>query len=132
MAKRPRKQAQINKAVTLHDVDRMDATKHGCDYLCKAFSNPAALVSDAMRHLDGVQFDTFVGRGLSGALVAPLLARAMSKHFAIVRKECTEGDHSNRLVEWYLGHSWVFIDDLISTGSTLRKTSEIHIGVSHA
>jgi len=109
------------KDVRLKAVDTGGSTRHGVGYLYVALGDPAELVYDAMRNLKGVEFDTMVGRGLSGALVVPLLARAMSKHFAIVRKP-NDGSHSGSSVEGRLGERWVFVDDLICSGTTFKQT----------
>ena len=65
--------------------------------------------------------DTLVGRGLSGALVVPYVARALGLRWAIARKE-GDGSHSSECIEGTLGRRWVFVDDLISSGNTLTKT----------
>lgn len=92
------------------------AVRHGLTYLDRAFGDASALLSDARVALQGLDFDTMVGVGLSGALVIPLLARAMGKMFAIVRKNGDDA-HGAR-IEGYTGARWIFVDDLISTGST--------------
>lgn len=97
--------------------------EHGMQYSKIAYTDPAGIVTGAMRNLAGVQFDTFVCRGISGILVAPLLARAMSKHFLIVRK-ADELSHSYCKVEGTFGHYWIFVDDFISSGETRRKCQE--------
>lgn len=100
-----------------------EGVKHGMQYSNWAYTDPAGIVTAAMRNLAGIQFDTFVCRGLSGILVAPLLARAMSKHFLIVRK-LTEPSHSSCEVEGTFGHNWVFVDDFVSCGNTRRACYE--------
>lgn len=65
--------------------------------------------------------DTLVGRGLSGALVVPYVARALGLRWAIARKE-GDGSHSTECIEGTIGRRWVFVDDLISSGNTLTKT----------
>ena len=65
--------------------------------------------------------DTLVGRGLSGALVVPYVARALGLRWAIARKE-GDGSHSSECIEGMIGRRWVFVDDLISSGNTLTKT----------
>jgi hypothetical protein len=65
--------------------------------------------------------DTLVGRGLSGALVVPYVARALGLRWAIARKD-NDGSHSSECIEGTIGRRWVFVDDLISSGNTLTKT----------
>lgn len=96
------------------------AHKHGCGYFNRAFGDPAPLITEAMDALRGVEFDTFVGTGLSGSLVAPLLARAMGRHFMIVRKE-GDGSHSGFKVEGTIGSRWIFVDDFICSATTLYR-----------
>lgn len=67
-----------------------------------------------------VKYDTMVGTGLSGALIVPQLARELDKHFMIVRKEA-EDHHSSIVLEGKLGKRWLFVDDLISTGTTAQR-----------
>jgi len=64
--------------------------------------------------------ETLVGTGLSGALVVPRLAEALGMAWAIVRKP-NDGTHSSYSVEGELSGRWVFVDDLISSGETLRR-----------
>lgn len=101
----------------------IQGTSHGMEYSRIAYTDPAGIVTAAMRNLAGVQFDTFVCRGISGILVAPLLARAMSKNFLIVRKP-DESCHSCSRVEGTFGHRWIFVDDFIASGNTARKCRE--------
>lgn len=79
------------------------------------------------QHNDVVpEFDTIVGTGLSGSLVLPSLARAFTRHFGrkisylLVRKD-NDGSHSFRELEGSIGTRWLFVDDLVETGSTLRR-----------
>lgn len=64
--------------------------------------------------------DTFIGTGLSGALAIPNLAHHFGKHWAIVRKD-NDNSHGAFRVEGTIGSRWMFVDDLISSGSTLYK-----------
>jgi adenine/guanine phosphoribosyltransferase-like PRPP-binding protein len=94
-------------------------------YLKQALFEPEAIVQKAREVcLDVHTYDTLVGTGLSGALVAPLLAREFGKTFLIVRKD-SDGSHSGNLCEGELGGSWVFVDDLIDSGSTLRRVRHV-------
>lgn len=90
------------------------------DYITPAFADDDKLVTEAEYALKNVEFDTVVGTGISGALVAPLLARWMGKNLVIVRKENVD-THAYRPIEGKLGHRWLFVDDLVCTGATLRR-----------
>ncbi|MGH3956443.1 MAG: phosphoribosyltransferase [Mycobacterium sp.] len=84
--------------------------------------NPAELIARAREQFEqqGVECDTLVGTGLSGALVVPQMARELGKEWLIVRKP-NEGTHSSRPVEGYLGRRWLFVDDGIQSGKTFRR-----------
>jgi hypothetical protein len=82
-------------------------------------SEKAALI------LAGLDFDAIAFSGMSGALIAPVLALALNKTLIMVRKF---GDDSHSveqrngaLVEGDFGaHRYVIVDDLISSGRTAR------------
>lgn len=88
-------------------------------YLSLPLFNQKALIALARTKLKGVKFDTFVARGVSGCIAAPVLARAMRKQFLIVRKD-GDGSHSTCRVEGRLGSRWVMVDDLVCTGDTAK------------
>lgn len=92
----------------------------GCAYLGNAFGDD--LVPNARLLLNGIEFDTMIGTGVSGTSVAPVLARALGVGFCIVRKDSDwKNSHSSAKVEGYLGRRWLFVDDLISMGNTLSR-----------
>jgi hypothetical protein len=97
----------------------MVVSRHGQQYSDWAYTDPAGIITAAYRNLQGIEFDTFVARGLSGILVAPLLARAMSRNFLIVRKP-NENSHSWSIIEGTFGRKWIFLDDFTSSGETFR------------
>jgi len=70
-----------------------------------------------------VQFDTIAHRGISGAMVAPIIAYLMKKEQIIVRKNRGEGTASARWVE---GHrhakKYIVIDDLVASGKSFEET----------
>jgi adenine/guanine phosphoribosyltransferase-like PRPP-binding protein len=79
-----------------------------------------ALVRRAKNALADVDFDTFVGTGVSGALVVPMLADAMRKNFLLVRKD-GDSPHAAYSVVGTIGERWIFVDDFISGGATIRR-----------
>lgn len=93
-----------------------------CSYMEKIVLNPSQVALDALDNLQGIEFDTMVGRGLSGALVIPKLADHFGVHWYIVRKP-TDSSHSTLLGEGRMGRKWLFVDDLISSGTTLHHTT---------
>lgn len=89
-------------------------------YLNKAFNEPHVLIEAMVKETAGVEYDTMVGTGLSGLLVVPILARALNKHFAIVRKE-QDKSHRECDIEGTIGERWIFVDDFISSGATKNR-----------
>ena len=66
-----------------------------------------------------LQCDTIIGRGLSGGLAVSMLGRHFGLHWAVVRKP-QDGSHSEYKVEGEIGERWLFVDDLMTSGHTLR------------
>lgn len=87
-------------------------------YLSAAFDNPTVIEDRFLNSVD-VPFDTIIGTGLSGCLIVPILARSLNVNWAIVRKD--DSSHSVNMVEGKVGDSWIFVDDLIETGNTLKR-----------
>ncbi|WP_431941642.1 phosphoribosyltransferase [Nocardia grenadensis] len=81
-------------------------------------------VNEAKEQLEGIEFDTFVGTGLSGSLMIPALAKAFDVDFLMVRKK-NDGSHSSYPCEGYLGERWIFVDDLISSGRTFDRVARV-------
>lgn len=96
----------------------------GASYMRQAFDNSGTFVQNAKRALSRVDFDTMIGTGLSGSLAIPVLARAMNKHWAIVRKD-NDGSHSSCIIEGSIGNRWVFVDDFISSGATRDRVIRV-------
>lgn len=66
-----------------------------------------------------IKFDTIAFRGMSGALIAPVIADRLGKDVVMIRKD--DGNHSGYRVEGRIcAKNYIIIDDLISTGETLR------------
>lgn len=78
------------------------------------------LLLRAKEYLEGVEFDTFVGTGISGTVAALRLSRLMDKRYLLVRKP-NDGTHSSKSAEGTLGKRWVFVDDLVASGRTLVR-----------
>lgn len=89
-------------------------------------ADPAGVVQSAVGFslVKQVKFDTIVGTGLSGSLVIPMLARRLRRKWAIVRKD-GEQRHSSYQIEGEIGDRWIFVDDLIASGRTLRRVQEV-------
>jgi adenine/guanine phosphoribosyltransferase-like PRPP-binding protein len=98
-----------------------ETIKVGTACLEQAFTSPEELAADAREMLYGVEFDTMAGTGFSGALVVPALARAMGKNFVLTRKPGDSHHHGNAVAEGSFGSDWIFVDDGIETGATIRR-----------
>jgi adenine/guanine phosphoribosyltransferase-like PRPP-binding protein len=73
--------------------------------------------------LEGVEFDTIIGTGFSGALVVPQLAAYLGKDWGLVRKR-DEKSHRERMIEGtQLGKRWVFVDDFQQYGGTEQRVA---------
>ncbi len=105
-------------------------------YLSDAFESQERIVKTAKNELDGVEFEAFVGMGLSGSIIAPLLAFVMGKRFAIVRKKDHARSHSatpHGIESAMREHDrWLFCDDFISSGRTrkivIERIRDFHVG----
>lgn len=103
---------------------RARTLRNHAEYFSRAFDQDQ-LVKDARRALAGTDFDTFVGTGLSGTIVAPVLAYALHKNFMIIRKDDDESTHSPSTSEGTLGKRWIFVDDFIGSGKTRERVTAI-------
>lgn len=94
----------------------------GCMYLQSVLKDPRALLKLACERLKGQQFDVIVVRGTSGLLLGSALAIRLRKRLAVVRKP-NDSSHSSATVEGWLGGRWLFVDDLICSGSTFSRAA---------
>ncbi len=102
-------------------------------YLGDALRRPRATVEASVRFLaeHSNEFEGIVCTGLSGLLIAPMIAMELGKTLAVVRKrgDCgPDNNHSICGVETTIEmrQNWIFIDDIISTGnSVLRVRKEM-------
>lgn len=104
-------------------IDGVDIAGFKTSYLDIALDNLEGVLARAERHLDGLDFDTLVGRGFSGGLVIPALALRLQKNFVLVRKETDDSHHHGRMIG-NLGRRWIFVDDFVSSGRTRDKVLE--------
>jgi len=91
-----------------------------------AFKSPGDLFNDAFEFLADKEFDTMIGTGLSGSLIIPVLAREFGSDFnwAIIRKD-PGSSHASTELEGYIGKRWIFVDDLIDSGATLKRVKQV-------
>lgn len=69
--------------------------------------------------LKDIDFDAFIVTGMSGVIMGSVVARSMKKQLTVVRKS-SDGTHSNYPVENFIDGKYVFLDDLVATGSTFN------------
>jgi orotate phosphoribosyltransferase len=94
-------------------------------YLTEGFTDPEGIFERAKRDLARIDYDTIIGTGFSGAVVIPELARRLGKNWALVRKESPyRGTHSGFKVEGTIGKRWLFVDDMVATGTTRTKVKD--------
>lgn len=81
----------------------------------------AEIVKKVETVLQSIEFDAIAFTGLSGAVLSSIIAMRMNKLLYCVRKE-HESRHSGQVVEGpSTGLRYVIIDDLICTGTTIRR-----------
>ncbi len=73
------------------------------------------------------KFDAIACTGTSGVAIGPYIAAILKKPVMVVRKD-NEHNHSDEFVETEIEHGkkviWIFLDDLISTGTTLSRVKK--------
>lgn len=76
------------------------------------------------RQLKNFDFDAFIVTGVSGIVMGSLAARKLKKQLSIVRKPSDNTHSAYHEVENFIDDAkYVFLDDLVSSGSTFRKVS---------
>lgn len=93
-------------------------------YMDQAVFDLAKVIETAKDRLEGVEYDTLVGTGFSGAIVIPSLALALGKKFVLIRKETDDSHHGKGRLVGELGERWIFVDDFISSGRTRDRVIE--------
>lgn len=97
-----------------------DVLESKTSYL-RGLDNPDKIVQELRNLRDsGVEFDTIVGTGVSGMIPLLYVARELGIHWLAVRKP-TEKSHTGLTAEGRLGRKWIFLDDFIDSGQTLRN-----------
>ena len=99
-----------------------------CGYLRQALQREQIeeSVQICVDTLKGRKFDTIAFRGMSGVLIAPIVAHILKKEIIVVRKSSgrtlSESSHSTHKVEGHIpAKRYVVLDDFISGGSTVRE-----------
>lgn len=79
-------------------------------------------VETCVETLAGKRFDTIAFRGMSGALIAPIVAHTLGKEIILIRKKTEDYTNSNEKVEGHLAaKEYVILDDFICSGDTVRE-----------
>lgn len=81
--------------------------------------NRNQIVMNTIKGLRDYDYDSIVCCGTSGILVAPQVCEILDKEIVIVRKD-HEKRYSPFVIEGILGNRFVFLDDLVCSGGTLR------------
>ena len=107
-------------------------------YFQQAFTDREKVIRRASAYVEHLQTTdqlpkklSIAFRGMSGAVVAPVLAYICDLGLIVVRKE-NDSSHSTRRVEGELAHDYIIVDDFISAGYTvdaiinaISKVSEV-------
>src|SRR5271166_4732220 len=90
-------------------------------------------LTNTVKFLKTKEFDAIAFRGLSGSLVAPIVALRLKKTLLAVRKD-TSDSHSSYMVEGDLAAKrYVIVDDFIAGGSTVYNImKEVHTAAPRA
>jgi orotate phosphoribosyltransferase len=76
------------------------------------------IVNKALRKLPNRKFDSIAFRGMSGAIVAPIVAMKLKKNLLMVRKTSVT-THSGCKVEGFSkSKKYIIVDDFIESGAT--------------
>lgn len=83
------------------------------------------IVDTAVKKLKRIKskFDAIAFSGMSGALMAPIVAHELGKRVIAVRKP-DEKPHSSHRTEGVHGDRYIILDDFIFSGDTLKRIKE--------
>jgi hypothetical protein len=109
-------------------IDNLGDALRFATYSSRMINDPAGIAEELRLSAreKGIKFDTIVGRGSSGMLIVPLVARILRKKWFIVRKDEEVRSSHDSSCKWMgeLGKRWIFLDDFCSSGSTFRKVRD--------
>jgi len=82
----------------------------------------ASTVLQAITELHNIEFDTIAFRGVSGALLAPILAYKMEKELCIIRKPDMTTHSTEKNFEGFVeSKAYIIVDDLVASGDTVMQ-----------
>jgi adenine/guanine phosphoribosyltransferase-like PRPP-binding protein len=121
MEMKTKRERRVDLESTIPDnTAKIDDSGHG---FCTEYLpvNPIALVKyakQAAEVLSRYEFDTIAFRGMSGALIVPMISVMVGKPFTMIRKE---GSHSSFRIEGCTNfQKYVIVDDFMATGKTAQ------------
>ena len=93
----------------------------GCEHtrLVLDHKNRTKMVMNTIKDLREYDFDSIVCCGTSGLLVTPQVCEILNKEIVVVRKD-HEKRYSPFIIEGVLGSRFIFLDDLVCSGATLK------------
>ena len=99
----------------------MNMSGEGCEHtrLVLDHKNRTKMVMNTIKDLREYDFDSIVCCGTSGLLVAPQVCEILNKEIVVVRKD-HEKRYSPFIIEGVLGSRFIFLDDLVCSGATLK------------
>jgi hypothetical protein len=109
-------------------IDNLGDAVRFATYSSRMLDDPAGIAEELRRSAaeQGIEFDTIVGRGSSGMLIVPVVARILGKRWFIVRKDAEVRSSHDSSCKWMgdLGKRWIFLDDFCASGATFRKVRD--------
>ena len=100
----------------------------GADHTCHVLNHKARnkIIIKAVCNLRRIKdsFDSIACSGVSGLMVIAQIAELLDKHIIIVRKK-GEKCYSEFATEGVSPHRYIIIDDLISSGSTVKHIKKV-------
>jgi hypothetical protein len=76
-------------------------------------------LADAIRRRK-LDFNAIAFRGMSGALVTPMLCRRLKKGMIVCRKD-SEQSHGKPVEGYLVGGNYIIVDDFIGSGHTVKE-----------
>lgn len=117
----------LNECTDAYNVRQSRKVYDSHYYGKKIFQEPERVISryvEYMAHDTAANdHDTIIGTGISGSLAAALLAVATGRMYAVLRKNGAS-NHSSHMLEGQVGRRWIFVDDFVGGGGTLRRVRD--------
>ena len=82
------------------------------------------IVARVVKELRDVDFDALAVRGVSGLILAPIVAYLLDKYVIVVRKPSVNSHASESVESPITAGKYVIFDDFVSSGATARAIKE--------